>query len=80
MKKLVKFKIPLIKDISHMLIDLPFEEELKKKKLAIFDLDETLIHCELKKPQKAQFQIKVKLPYGGQTEVNIKLLPINRFL
>lgn len=69
MKKLVRFKIPSISDISYLFIDLPFEEELQTKKLAIFDLDETLIHCELKNPQKAQSQIKVNLPSGGQAEV-----------
>ena len=69
LRRIIKLKIPSLEEIKDLLFDLPFEEELKSKKLAIFDLDETLIHCEAKKPQKAQKQIMCNLPSGGQAKV-----------
>lgn len=71
LKRIIKLKIPSREEIKEYLIDLPFEQELKRKKLAIFDLDETLIHCEAKKPMKAQKQIMCNLPSGGQAKVFI---------
>lgn len=70
LKRIIKLKIPTKDEISDLIFDLPFEKELKNKKLAIFDLDETLIHCEAKKPQKAHKQIMCNLPSGGQAKVN----------
>lgn len=74
MKRIVKMKVPSMEEISHLKLKLPkhLEHELKYKKLAIFDLDETLIHCEIKKPQKGQVQIKVKLPGGQKAKVTLK--------
>lgn len=69
LKKILKLKIPTKEEISDLIFDLPFEKELKNKKLAIFDLDETLIHCEARKPQRAHKQIICNLPAGGQTMV-----------
>lgn len=65
-----KLEMPPIEEISHLQLDLP--EKLLKKKLAIFDLDETLIHCELKKPQNAEKLITIKLPNGNKARVSIK--------
>ena len=62
-----KLKMPDMKEIEHLLLDLP--EKFLKKKLAIFDLDETLIHCELKQPQKAEKLITIKLPNGNKARV-----------
>lgn len=69
MKRIIKLKIPSNEEIKDLVLSLPFEEELKNKRLAIFDLDETLIHCEAKKPMKAQKQIMCNLPNGGQAKV-----------
>ena len=44
-----KLKMPDDKEIEPLQIDLP--DKFLNKKLAIFDLDETLVHCELKNPQ-----------------------------
>jgi len=66
-----KLKMPDIKEIEHLIFDLP--DKFLKKKLAIFDLDETLIHCELKNPQKAEKLITIKLPNGNKARVNIYL-------
>jgi hypothetical protein len=66
MKRIVKIKVTDLKEIENMMIDLPFENELKtqKKRLAIFDLDETLVHCESRHPERGQVQINVNLPDG----------------
>ena len=69
LKRIIKLEIPSLEEIQELLFNLPFEEELKTKKLAIFDLDETLIHCEIKKPQKGQVQILVNLPSGDTAKV-----------
>jgi hypothetical protein len=74
MKRIAYLNKPTLEEISHLQIDLPFEKELKTKKLAIFDLDETLVHCEVKDPSKGQVKIKVKLPSGQKTKVNYFLI------
>jgi hypothetical protein len=71
MKRIAVMNIPDHKSIQHLKIDLPFEEELKVKKLAIFDLDETLVHCEINKPKKSKEQINIKLPTGELAQVII---------
>lgn len=71
LKRIIKLKIPTLEEIQDLLFSLPFEEDLKTKKLAIFDLDETLIHCEIKKPQKGQVQIMVNLPSGDTAKVKL---------
>jgi hypothetical protein len=62
--------VPSIESIEHLRFDLPFEEELKTKKLAIFDLDETLVRAETRKPKKGRVQIHIKLPNGELAKVN----------
>lgn len=71
LKRIIKLKIPSIDDINDLLIKLPFEKDLKKKKLAVFDLDETLVHCEIKNPSKGQVQIDVIIPSGEKAKVKI---------
>jgi FMN phosphatase YigB (HAD superfamily) len=63
LKRIATMKVPEYKSIEHLTFNLP-NEGLKTKKLAIFDLDETLVHCEIKKPQKGKVRINVKLPNG----------------
>ena len=50
-----------------------------KKKIALFDLDETLVHCtgdiKLKK-EEYQHCIPVVLPGGGETKVGINIRPL----
>lgn len=50
-------KMPEIKEIEHLMIDLP--KSLKAKKLAIFDLDETLIHCVKSDEMKADKYVTI---------------------
>lgn len=79
LKRIIKLKVPSIEEISDKLFVLPFENILKEKKLAIFDLDETLIHCEIKKPSRGQVQIMVNLPSGDKTKVCEPLLLLSNF-
>ena len=79
LKRIIKLKVPSMNEIKDLLFDLPFENELKKKKLAIFDLDETLVHCEAKKPMSAQKQIMCDLPSGGQAKVLINLINLYKY-
>ena len=67
MRVIADLEVPKISEIDHLRFNLP--EKLLKKKLAIFDLDETLIHCELKNPQKAEKMINIKLLNGDKAKV-----------
>lgn len=68
-----KLSVPDPKEIESLKIDLP--EPLTKKRLAIFDLDETLIHCELKNISKAEKIITIKLPNGNKARVGLNIRP-----
>jgi len=46
-----------------------------KKRIAIFDLDETLVHCEFKNIEKSQFQIDVKLPSKKTVKIGLNIRP-----
>ena len=72
LKLVMSLKKPTDREIEDLKIDLPFDFS-KKTKLAIFDLDETLVHCELKKPKTAEKLIQVKLPNGGKAKVSLLL-------
>lgn len=68
LRVIAKLEIPEEKEIEHLKFELP--EKLTKKKLAVFDLDETLIHCELKEPQKAEKLITITLPNMKKARVS----------
>ena len=58
-------------------LSFPFDEIIKekKKKLAIFDLDETLVHCQVRNIEECQYQININLPSKkkkGKIGVNIR--------
>ena len=61
-------KMPNLSEIEHMYVELP--EILLKKKIAVFDLDETLIHCDLINPKNTDKQINIKLPNGNSKRVS----------
>lgn len=69
MKRIIKLKVPDISEIKQITLPLELQEQLKTKKLAIFDLDETLVHCEVRDPEKGQTILKVNLPTGGRAKV-----------
>ena len=57
--------------------DFPFDDEinLKNKKLTIFDLDETLVHCQSSNIYKCQYQIEVNLPSRKKGLIGINIRP-----
>jgi hypothetical protein len=77
MKKMAKFELPTKEELDSISVILPFEEEIKNKKIAIFDLDETLFHCNIKKPKKAEMQIMINVPSGAKVQVNNFLIIYN---
>jgi len=58
-------------------LDFPFDDIINsgKKKLAIFDLDETLVHCQAKNIEECQFQINVNLPSNKKGKIGINIRP-----
>jgi len=68
LKIITKLIQPPIENLENLMVELP--EKYNKKKLAIFDLDETLIHCELKQPQKAERIINITLPNKKKARVS----------
>ena len=58
-------------------LDFPFDEQINsgKKKLAVFDLDETLVHCQAKNIEECQFQISVNLPSNKKGKIGINIRP-----
>ena len=57
--------------------DFPFDNEINigNKKLAIFDSDETLVHCQSSKINKCQYQIEVNLPSRKKGLIGINIRP-----
>lgn len=54
----------------------PFDDEIgHNKKLAIFDLDETLIHCMVKKIQKPHHIIEITLPSKKKGKIGLNIRP-----
>ena len=69
-----KMKMPDVSTLTKQFVSLPFENDIAygRKLLAIFDLDETLIHCELKDIQSAQKQIKISASIERTVGLNIR--------
>ncbi len=63
-KRASKVVYPSIIEIKDFLFDLPLKDEMEAqgKKLCVWDLDETLIHCDQENPEEAEVQIDVKFP------------------
>lgn len=55
-------------EINNIKVSLP--DNLLKKRLIVFDLDETLIHCDLKNPNQAEKQITITLPNNKKVRVS----------
>ena len=76
LKAIRKLKKPELKEIENYMFDLNLNKEIiNNKKLAIFDLDETIVHCETRDVKKADIIIKVILPSKKETEVGINIRP-----
>ena len=70
-------KMPDVSTLTKQFVSLPFENDIAygRKRLVIFDLDETLIHCELKDIQSAQKQIKIKISASIERTVGLNIRP-----
>ena len=66
-------KETIVKSSVKYSFNLPKED--KDKKIAIFDLDETLIHCTGKDTSNAQYIISVTLPSKQTVKIGINLRP-----
>ena len=58
-------------------INFPFENIVNegKKRIVIFDLDETLVHCQAKNIEECQFQISVNLPSKKKGNIGVNIRP-----
>ena len=60
-------------------VNLPFTDKIGlgegKKRLAIFDLDETLVHCEIENIYNAEAQIDVLLPGNRIQKIGLNIRP-----
>ena len=58
-------------------INFPFEKIVNegKKKIVIFHLDETLVHCQAKNIEECQFQISVNLPSHKKGNIGVNIRP-----
>ena len=46
-----------------------------KKRLAVFDLDETIIHCVIQNYEKCNNIITIKMPTGKETKIGLNIRP-----
>ena len=79
MEIISKMEIPDESTSTKQFVTLPFENLIGfgngKKRLAIFDLDETLIHCELKDIDSAQKKIKIKMSASLEKTIGLNIRP-----
>ena len=63
-KRASKVVFPSLEEIKDFLIEFPHVDRMRAegKKLCVWDLDETLIHCDQENPEAADVQIEVKFP------------------
>ena len=66
--------VPINKNLPKVSFDF-FENIPKKKKLCIFDLDETLVHSEYKDINSAQNIITVTLPSDKKVKIGLNIRP-----
>ena len=79
MEIIAKMEIPDESTSTKQFVTLPFENLIGfgngKQRLAIFDLDETLIHCELKDIDRAQKKIKIKMSASLEKTIGLNIRP-----
>lgn len=61
-----------------MKVNLPRAKGYEDKKTIIFDLDETLIHCNENVYVPSDFKIKINFPTGEIIQVGINVRPFAR--
>jgi Dullard-like phosphatase family protein len=76
LKRITKIQVPDITQIQCINLPKELESQLQNgKRLAIFDLDETLVHAEIKDYKNAFNQIPCKLPNGGYQTIGLNIRP-----
>lgn len=73
-QKIIEFNEPTNEAIESSSVTLPFTLDAKKR-LAVFDLDETLIHCDFKNKRDVQHIIDVPVPSKGKVSIGINIRP-----
>ena len=76
---IAKMEMPDESSLTKQFVTLPFAEDIgndgNKKRLAIFDLDETLTHCKLKNIESAQRKVKIKISASIERTVGLNIRP-----
>lgn len=75
MKKIPKLKPPTKEDLDKLSIEIPLNH---KKKIVVFDLDETLVHCETKSINKCEIVIKLNSPSSEISKIGLNIRPYLR--
>jgi Dullard-like phosphatase family protein len=75
MKKIPKLKPPTIEDLDKLSIEIP---NCLNKKIVVFDLDETLVHCETKAINKCEIVIKLNSSSTEITKLGLNIRPYLR--
>ena len=52
-----------------------YNDKGTRKKLAVFDIDETLIHCVIKDYENCKHIINIKMPTGKETKIGLNIRP-----
>ncbi|CAD8185992.1 unnamed protein product [Paramecium octaurelia] len=61
-------------------LNLPLKQNCKYKKTVVFDLDETLIHCNENQTLKADIYIPIKFPSGDVVSAGINIRPYAKWI
>lgn len=68
-------KVPEFSQIAQKRIDLPRRESHKDKKTIVFDMDETLIHCNESLDMPADVILPIVFPNGEVVEAGVNIRP-----
>ncbi|CAD8092753.1 unnamed protein product [Paramecium sonneborni] len=61
-------------------IDIPLKQNCKFQKTVVFDLDETLIHCNENQSLKADVYLHIKFPTGDIVQAGINIRPYAKWI
>jgi len=75
LKTIAKIVHPQTSEIQALQNTAKFSDEIQSKKIVIFDLDETLVHCDSKSFKKSDVVLTVNLPTGGTAQVGVNVRP-----
>jgi len=67
--------LPSLAEIELLQSQVEFSDDIKGKKIAVFDLDETLVHCDTKDYTKSEVLLSVNLPNGEVAKIGVNIRP-----